>query len=234
MAIGTTATRVFNIDEHTTLALQALGMLNPDQGNGQASPGNLALGRKLMLLGVRALVNDGVILRMRERVSMTLTSGTNYVDMAADTVSIEQGGVLRSADGNTDRPIELYSIEQYQRLPNKNTSGVPNFYYPEKQPNGDWRVLFYPVPTTDYPTFVVPRTRKPRDMETGDVDIDLDDKFHLAASMFLRKEFARAKGRRDLAADLKADYMFELERALNDETPRGRFGYTIDDSPWDF
>lgn len=233
MTVSATATTEFDVDTQIAVALRSIGMLGTDPGQ-EAKPGDLLLGRQLLLLGLRALANDGIILRARERVSVTLTAETAYADMAADTLSVEDGGILRNVDGTTDRPIHIYTIAEYQRLPNKTIAGVPNFYYPEKLSTGIWRVYFYPVPVVDYPTFIVPRTRKLRDVDTGNLTLDLEDKYHLAVNKFLAGHFARAKGRRDLANDVLSEYAFELERAQNDETPRGGGSFVQDDSPWDF
>jgi hypothetical protein len=229
MTTAAAATTEFSVDELTTLALQSIGFLNPGH---PAKEGDLALGRRLLALGTQALANDGIVVRARERVTLTLTAGTNYVDAAADTVSIEKGGVMRGTSNN-DIEITMVGHRQYQTLSNKTIEGMPTYYFPEQQSTGAWRIYFWPVPSVDWTTFIVPRVRRSRDVSTGNVTVDFDPKWQLCLVKFLSAELARSKGRRDLATEIMGEYQWERERAMNNETDRGDAMFVACGTPWD-
>jgi hypothetical protein len=229
MTIATTATTEFSVDDIVTLALQTAGLLN---ANHPASADNLALGRRLLFLGLQNLANKGIIIRAIERATLTLTAGTAYVDAASDTQTIEKGGVMRGSDG-LDVEITMIARAQYQALPRKDIEGVPSFYFPEQQTAGGWRIHFYPVPIAGWTTFVVPRTRKSRDVNVGSVTLDFDPRWHLTIVNELAGRLARSKGRRDLASELLSEAAGQAEQAMNNETERGDVCFVVSGTPWD-
>lgn len=229
MTIAAGATTNFSVDELVTLGLQTAGLLNSAHA---ANAGDLALGKKVLFLGLQDLANDGIIIRAIERVTLTLTAGTAYVDTAADTQTVEKGGVIRSSD-NIDVEISPIARAQYQALPRKDIEGVPSFYFPEQQPAGTFRIYLYPVPIAGWTTFIVPRTRRARDVSVGSSTVDFDQRWHLAIVTFLAGVLARSKGRRDLGTELLAEYRALLTRALNNETERGDMCFTVPRGPWD-
>ena len=232
MTVATTATQDFDVDELTSLARAKLGVLHAEHLNDE-DPAILALGRKLLFLELQALKSDGIVLRWKERYASTLTSGTGYVDAPADTLSIEEGATIRSSDGVTDRPINLYSIEQYQRIPNKTTSGPPVYYAPEQQSDGTWRIYLYPVPDDGYTSITYPRQRRGRDLSNGSHSVDLNPAFYKAVVCYLALCFARHHRMRDAIEDFRNEYRAELERAQGDDTPHGSGFMTIPPTPWD-
>jgi len=230
MPISATATTEFDVDTQITLAMHMMGLLHTQH---VPAASDLAMMRKAFWLGTTALANDGVMLRARERVPVSLVASQAYIDMAADTMSVEAGATLRDTTGTTERPISIYTMAEYQMLTTKGVVGVPTFYFPEKQTSGTFRVYLYPVPNGDFPTIIIPRLRKPRDMEPGNVTADVDTKYLLALNAFLSYVVARSKGRRDLASEMRQEYLDELGRAENDETERGPARFVIGDGPWD-
>jgi hypothetical protein len=229
VTIAATATTEFTVEEIVTLALQSAGLLNPAH---PASAGDLAFGRKLLFLVAQDLANKGIFIRTIERYTLTLTAGTAYVDAPADTVTIEKGGSIRD-DSNGDLAITMIARAQYMAMPRKDTEGVPSFYYAEQQPAGTWRIFFYPVPIAGWTTFIVPRTRKSRDMTTGAVTLDFDPRWHLTIVNALAGRLARSKGRRDLATELIGEAQVSAENAMNNETERGDLCFSISATPWD-
>ncbi len=230
MTIATTATTEYNVDELIETAFWLDGLLNPGH---PLSSGDKALGRRVLHLGIQALANTGIKLRTRERLTLVLTDGTNYVDCPTDTISVEQGGFVRNSDGTSDIPIQAITLQRYQAFTDKTISGMPAFYYPEQQSNGSWKIYFYPVPDSEWPTFIVPRVRRARDVSTGDVTVDFDQKWYLTIVKFLQGNIARSKGRRDLATELMIEYDLERERAENNETERGDGMFVATSTPWD-
>lgn len=228
MTVATTATTEFNVDELITIAYRLNGF-----GPQPPTNNDLQLGRQILQLGLQALSNTGIKLRTRELVTLTLTPGVSYVDPASDTLSIEKGGVIRNLDGVTDIPIELIPMSRYQELPDKTTSGMPTYYWAEQQPGGTWRIRFYPVTTADWPTFIVPRTRRARDVDTGNVTVDFDPKWHLTIVNFIQAKLALSKGRRDLGTQLMTEYDTERQRAEDNESEKGDGMFVAYSTPWE-
>lgn len=231
MAISATATSNLTVDQTIETAMRSVGVLNTGQ---PAKPADLAHGRIILFLHLQALQSRGVLMRARERISLTLTAGTSYVDAPADTISIEDGGVLRNADGDVDRPLMLYQLPQYQALPNKTLQGEPNSYFPEKQSATDtWRIFLYPVPLdSTWPTLVVPRSRKLRDVEDGSVTLDVEPRWLLPIMRAIGEEFARNKGRSDTASEMASKFTTERDEAMDDETTRGPGQFIVGPDPW--
>lgn len=234
MSVAATATTDYSVDQILRLAMVTAGVLNPKHFNSSHVEAQLAAGRMQLFVVLQALQNDGVILRARERASLSLTASQAYVDAPSDTISIEKGAVTRSTEG-TDIELTLYSIDQWQVLPDKTIEGKPNFYYPEKlSATETWRIHLYPVPTSDWPTLIVPRTRRLRDVENGTVNLDLHPKHYLHVLNTMAAWFARGSGRRDLALELGAEAVAERDRAEADETERGDTMFVASRTPWDY
>jgi hypothetical protein len=232
MTVAATASQDFTVDTLITMSMHSVGLLNTAHST-PTDAGDLLLGRRLLFMGIQALQNDGIVLRASERATYAVTASVAFIDTQADTLSIEKGAVLRSADGLLDRPIEMATIARYQQLTNKTVAGVPSLYAPEQTPSGGWRIYLYPTPEAGWPSLIVPRTRRLRDVDQGSVTLDLNTKWLLAILKFLGGSLARAKGRRDLATEVLGEYRDELARAENDETERGDGMLVASPTPWD-
>lgn len=215
MTIASTATVQLTVDELITLAFHLNGF-GPQPPTAQ----DLDIGRKSLLMGLTSLANGGVVLRQRERATLTTVASQAYVDCPSDTLSVEKDGVVRDTAG-TDIGITMRPIAEYLKVTNKTTTGMPSFYYPEQQTAGTWRVYFWPVPDANWPTFIVPRTRRARDVNTGNLTLDFDERWQRAVVLFMQAQIMRSKGKHTLALPLLAEYEAERERAMDNETERG-------------
>lgn len=234
MAVAATATKNLTVDQLIATAMRSVGVLNNAQ---EPEPEDLVHGRTILWLHLQALQSRGVLVRARERVELSLTVGQNYVDAPSDTLSIEDNAVVRNSDGVTDVPVTMYDLAQYQALPRKDVLGQPRYFYPEQvSATTTWRIYLYPVPEdTSWPTLIVPRTRRLRDVEEGSVNLDLAPAWLLPIMRAIGEEFARNKGRKDTASEMSQKYEFEAERAENDENAgRGGGMFVASPSPWDW
>lgn len=230
MAIATTATMDLTVDQLVTVSLQSVGLLNPQHS---AKPGDLLLGRRLLFMGLAALQNTGIILNARERLTEALTVNQNYVDLDADTLTVEEGAMLVNSDGN-ESLMQLWSPTMYSELSDKTTPGAPIAYYPELLSTKIWRTYLYPVPDdTQYASIKFWRTRKLRDVDTGSVHLDVRPTFYLHLVKWLGGHLARAKGRRDLALEVLQEAEGERMRAEDNEADKGGGFFEMSSSPWD-
>lgn len=235
MAVSATATKEYTVDEIVSLAMVTAGVLNPQHyARGEADPAELAVGRAWLFFKLQSLQSSGMVLRARERAEQPLVTAQAYVDLANDTLSIEEGVIVRHSDGITERQVTLINLLQYQQgRPDKTVQGTPVQAYPEQQSTGAWRLYLWPVPDGEYTTISIPRTRRLRDVEPGNVTLDLDRKMHLALLTHLAARFAGSKGRAARAGELSVESGNEQARAENDETDRGGVQFVVDGGIWD-
>lgn len=218
MTISTTATWELRRDQVITTALQLAGVLNAGH---PASAEQKALGATLLQMNLTALQADGIILRALERYSQTLVDGTAAYAAPADTISVEDGAMVRDTADN-DAPLYMLSTPRdYLSRGVKTLTGQPTEYYPEQQSDGTWTVTLYPVPTSDWATLIYPRVRKLRDTDTGSVTLDVPVKFTEPVCLKLAAMFCLHYNRDTKAKALLEEYADAHARAMNDETQRG-------------
>jgi hypothetical protein len=178
---------------------------------------------------LQTMQSSGVVLRARDKAEQALVVGQAYVDASADTLSVEDNIIVRHGDGVTDRGVELYDEARFQAIPDKSVSGTPLFVYPEQQATGLWRLRLWPVPDGEVTKIIYPRTRRLKDVEAGNVTLDLNPKMYLTVMTWLAMRFAASKGRKDSAASLSGESAAEQSVAESDETDRGGVRFVVDD-----
>jgi hypothetical protein len=218
MAVGVLTTWEMKRDKLIQRALNLAGVLNAATS---PKPEQIALGVDLLQMAQSEIQTDGIILRGIEQYSVALTSGTASYTQPSDTLSIEDGGIMRSSQG-VDVPISILgSMRDYLSRSLKTITGQPVEYYPEEQTDGTWKIFFYPVPDGNWPTFIYPRGRRLKDVDSGLLSIDFPVKFTLPLTMRLASLFCHHYNRAEKAKDLLSEYMETLGRAMGDETNRG-------------
>lgn len=232
MAVSATATTQYTVDQIVGLAMVTAGVLHPQHYiKGEIHPAELSVGRMWLFFKLQSMQASGDIMRARDRPEETLVEGQAYVVLDADTVSVENGIVIHSSTDETDRPVELINLVQYQQgRPDKTVQGSPVSAYPEKQADGTWRLYLWPVPDADtYTSIIIPRSRRLRDVEEGSVTLDLDPKMHLAVLTYLAARFAVSKGRSASAGVLGSESDSERGKAESDDGPRGDVQFIVGD-----
>lgn len=225
MTISTTSVWEPTRDQTIRQALLATGLLHVSQ---QPSADLLAFGAECYCEGLEAIQARGIILQRLEMVSLSLTAGSATVSVTTGTVDVELGVIVRSSAsvGATDRMLDPMSLENYQAIPNKTTQGQPMKYYPSKSATGTTLYL-WPVPTSDWPTLIVPRIRPPADLDTGAVTADCPKKMILAMKYFLAQQFSLHFKQHNAADRFGKLFELEIERQIGDETIRGGLDVTF-------
>lgn len=220
MTIATTATFDPAADEVITTALQLLGVLHADQ---TAKPGHLALGRTMLSYIMKALANEGVSVRVIERVTVLAPGQT--ITPASDTEDVTK--MFWTGPDGTDHPMERRSRDDYDDLSVKTTSSPPT-QFTFDQSNGSLAILLYPVPDANVVSVTYVRQRRLRDIDSGAVTFDLPQKWHLAILKKLQAELAPHFGKRGQVADLNTEYQYEKELALGADSERGPVRFIVD------
>lgn len=227
MAAGTTSTWKLRRDQLFRRALNLAGVLH---AGAQPRPEQIDLCKDLLMMSQATLQAEGLLLHAVERYTQTMTAGQAYVTATADTLDVEDGAVVRST-ASLDSPIQIGTPLDYQRRPDKATSGQPTEYFPEKSGTGDAvtiTVWLYPVPSADWPTLIYPRVRRLRDAETGDVDVDVPAKFHEPLMWRLASMVCTHYNRDPKAEALMERYREVSDTVLGDETQRGPLRMTVE------
>jgi hypothetical protein len=228
MAVSSSYAWELRRDQLITRSLQIAGLLNAGH---TASRDQIALGTDLLQMVVTALQNDGIFLHAIERYSQPLSDGVISYVQPADTISVEDGAVVRSTDGN-DTQVHLLTPIDFNRRAVKTQTGQPTEYMGEKSINETWTIYLYPVPTSGWPTLIYPRVRKLRDSDSGNVSIDVPVKYLEAVALKLASRFCRHYNRDAKAKALLDEYEEAREMARNDETNRGPMRLMVEPLFW--
>lgn len=164
---------------HLVGALHAADTPDADQYN---------LGMSFLMDGMLSLQAKGVTLQTRIYETLTLVSGTASYATPADTLSVEDGAVVRELSG-LDGPSSIMTQKDYYALPDKTTPGRPSRYYPEYTSSGI-TLFLWQVPDSSWTTLYYPRVRRIRDLTTGNLDLDCPTTWMLGMKMFVAWMFA--------------------------------------------
>lgn len=224
--ISATAVWEPTVERVTTMALREAGILHltamPDAAQ-------LAAGREWLALELAGLQARGLLLRAVERYTQATAPGVAYVAPPADTLTVEHGATIRSLDG-IDRPLTMLSLAEYQQLGDKTTQDGPLWYYPEKDSAAEtWKVYLYPIPTSDWPTLIYPRSRHLRDVDSDAVTLDIPRDHIKTVILALAAHFASNANRWVRADQLQKKADAELERVTGSQTPAGGFEFVMPD-----
>lgn len=132
-------------DQATTvgaLVNDALSLIGGKVGQDTASAEDLATGIIALRLMLRTWAVKGVRLWLTEIQSVPLVDGTATYTLDPRTLEVSQA--VRRQDDN-DVPVRVISREEYQRLPNKTTSGAPYAVFVDRQRTSTTATA-YPVP----------------------------------------------------------------------------------------
>lgn len=225
MTVSANATWELRRDQLIARSLNLAGVLNAGHN---PTRDQIAVGVDFLQMLLASLQSDGIILQAIERYSQPLTDGVASYQAPDDTLDVENGAVVRSAQGN-DIPLSMISsMRDYNSRSIKTLSGQPTEYYVERNPTGTTTVYLFPVPTADWTAIIYPRVRRLRDNDRGDVSIDVPVKFMEPVALKLAARYARHYNRDSKAKALLDEYSEAHQRAMNDETGRGPMRFTVE------
>jgi len=159
---------------------------------------------------VKALQNDGFILRTLEPTTKTLTSGTASYALDSDTYDVV-GPAMIVDSSNIETEVEPMSREDWVRITDKTEQGVPTRYYAQKQ--STVTLYLWPVPGSDAPTLRYTRARVIRDLSGLDIDLDLDARWLKTVIYHLAHDLALASG----YGEGRATYFMNLAKASEED-----------------
>lgn len=166
-------------DSLIKIALRKLGVLNAEQ---EPDAAQIAMASDELDLILKALPNRGVPVRVRERVTATLSSGTSTITPATDTEDIY---MLTVADSNGfDRELGKLTLDEYQVISDKTIQGPPTQFVFTRE-NGTALITLWPVNDGTAVSATYQRVRRIRDMDAGDVTLDLPRFWHKAVALEL-------------------------------------------------
>lgn len=202
-------------DQIIRVAYQLVGVLeagkNPDANQ-------LAMASDLLNMGLKALQNDGIILRALEQATTTLVAGTAKYTLASDTLDIDDRSFYVTT-GTTDLKLQQISRGQYMELTAKDIQGQPTQFYVEKAETVSF--YLYPTPDSGWTSVTYPRVRLLKDMDTGAVTTDLPSKYLKYVTYMLAADLSLHHGLLPRYQLMQETAQAEKTRALNDDTERG-------------
>lgn len=213
----TSANAAFDLsrDALIRMAYQLVGVLEAGK---DPDANQLAMASDLLNMGLKALQNDGIILRTLEQATTTLVPGTAQYTLASDTLDVDDRSFYVTS-GTTDLQLVQISRGQYMELSNKATQGQPTQFYVEKGTSVSF--FLYPAPDGNWTSVTYPRVRLLRDMDSGSVTPDLPSKYIKYVAYMLAADLALHHGLLPRYQLLKGTAEEEKVRATNDDTERG-------------
>lgn len=202
-------------DSIIRVAYQLVGVLEAGK---QPDANQIAMASDLLNMGLKALQNDGIILRALEQETVALTAGVAQYTLAADTLDVDDRSFYTTS-GTTDLKLEHISRGQYMELSLKAIQGQPTQFYVEKTTTVSF--YLYPTPDANWTSVTFPRVRLLKDMDTGSVTTDLPSKYLKYVTYMLAADLSLHHGLLPRYQAMVATAENEKQRALNDDTERG-------------
>lgn len=223
MAVSANSTFDPQRDTIIKVALQLCQVLN---AGADPDADQVSLGRNLMDLGLKAMQSDGIILRHVNRTTVAIASiPSGVLTTSSDTADVDS--LYYTDTGGNDQPISLdLTRRQYMDLSDKAQTGPPSQAYVERS-DASVVVYLHPVPDSSVVSVTYAKIRRIRDMDAGDVTLDLPPKWGRCVTYMLAADFALHYGLLDRQASLRLAYEHEKERAMNDETERGASRFIV-------
>ena len=142
-----------------------------------------------------------------EQRSVTVTSGTNYIDIGTDVVDITEAVIRRSG---TDIQLSRISRSDYLYTPSKDSTGRPNQYFLDRQTAP--RIYLFPTPENSTDTLIYNALTRIQD--AGDYTNNMEIVFRFIPCMVAGLGYYLAMIRNPAAlANLKTVYDEEFNRA---------------------
>ena len=188
----------------------------------------LTFGRTSLNVVCKALQNEGVELRTRERYTQTLTAGTAVYSTPSDTIDVLSPGAFVSSSGGVDFPLETRSMADYMGLTIKTTQAQPTQLYVERgTTSGTVTLTLYPVPDSGWVSFTYPRVRMLRDWDTGTVTGDFPSRYIKALTYGVASEIAESSGLPDKVKRTRIVFEAEKSKALNEDGEHGPVRFVV-------
>ena len=146
-----------------------------------------------------------------EQRSVTVTSGTNFIDIGTDVVDVTEAVIRRSG---TDIQLSRISRSDFLFTPSKGSTGRPNQYFLDRQTTP--RIFLFPTPENSTDTLIYNALTRIQD--AGDYTNNMEIVFRFIPCMtsglayYLAIKYAPQR-----TQELKLLYEDELQRALSED-----------------
>ena len=224
----------------TSFDLNQNGIIrNAYQMAGVVAPGDepdtaqIAMGADILNTRMKALQDEGIILRTVTQQTFPLTQGVAKYTLPASTLDVDTGkpyvsnGVAGSAGINV--PLEWWSRAMYMALTVPSTLSQPTSIYVEKTSTISF--YLYPVPDGNWPTITLPIIGLLSDMDLGSDTSGLQAKYLDTLVLSVAVRLALSFGLPSRYQMLKKEYDDAKELATNDDTQRGSVKFVADYGP---
>lgn len=177
---------------------------------------------------VKSIDKDGQRLWRFVRRTTTTTSGTASFATAADVLDIDEPvRYTRSGDTAASGFLTPMSRDEYMKMPDRTTAGIPRQYFVEKTLTTT-TVYLYPVPDATGDTVEYPVVVRGLDFASGAETPDFPAQWTSCLVYGLTMELASKFNQHQLVSIYKPLYENELGRLINNDTERGNVIFV----PW--
>lgn len=173
------------------------------------------------LLGLQA---KGLFPRLVVRIDTAVAANATEFDCPAGTLDVGEKMNLRDELSEVDQLMFRISRSDYFNRTNKTANSVPTEYYVEKADTGI-KVLFVVKSDRDY-TIQWQQHRQLRDIDSGDVEIDLDVRWLNPVITMVAYDLCIKVSHLAKAQLLRDQYEDEIGTAVDNETERGVTRFT--------
>lgn len=215
MTVSSNASFDLSRDSIIRVAYQLVGVLGAGK---QPDADQISMASDLLNMGLKALQNDGIILRTVDQTTTALVAGQAQYITDSDTLDIDDRSFYVTS-GETDLRLSQISRGQYMELSLKAIQGQPTQFYVEK--GAAVSFFLYPTPDGNWTSVTFPRIRLLRDMDTGSATPDLGSKYLKYITYMLASDLALHHGLLPKHGLLREQAEMERERAVLDDTERG-------------
>lgn len=224
MTVSANSVKEFTRRELLRRALQKAGQLNAAQNPGDTDPrvGQAADALELVL---SQLQSEGVVISSIEWQTLSLTAGqatTTAYSLPAATLDVTGTAMLIQGDGAGELPVEPMGAEDWQRMTDKTSTGVPTRYYVHRLLSV--QIYLWPGLATDSSgwTLRYRQVRLLRGADAGGVTMDLARFWQLYLVYAVAHELAVDAGLpTERCAYLRAERDRLRKSAMGYNNPRG-------------
>lgn len=209
-------------DEITATALNLCQVLNGEQ---EPDAGQLRVGRRIQNLAAKAIANEGVSMRVIERVTVTAAQGTQTITPGTDTEDVQSA--YWTDTSALDHPLGKLAIDEYDDVSDKNPTGAPPSWFVFDKANGSPRIRLWPATDATVVSVTYARRRRLRDMDDGSVTLDLPSSWQLAFTYKVAAMFADHHGFPDRSEHFEALWEKERDRANMADTETGPLRWVV-------
>jgi len=226
MATGSTDTFEESRDQICASGLENVGAIGPGETRNANNSVLFDMAARALNRVVKSIDKDGQRLWRIVRRTTTTTAATASFTLATDVLDLD-GPAAYSRSGQTARTQILpMSRDDYMRLADRTTAGIPRQYYVERTLSIK-TVYLWPVPDATGDTIEYAVALRGKDFTAGSDTPDFTSKWTSCLVYGLTVELAAPFRQLDLLETYKPLYEAEKALLVGDDTERGNVTFMI-------